>query len=181
MKKVILGLMVLVGAASCQEQQKTAFVDNTKVVNEFNKKVDFEESFKIKVDAFNKKADSLNQMIQMEAQAFQSQASKMNKTKQEEVYNALVQKKQMQDYQIGNEEKALQTEGQKEIDTLVKQVKAFIKDYGKANGYTFILGANDAGSVLYGAEGKDITEEILSALNKGGEAKETSAETTATE
>lgn len=176
MKKVILGLMVLVGAASCQEQQKTAFVDNTKVVNEFNKKVDFEASFKTKIDAFNKKADSLNQMIQMEAQAFQSQASKMNKTKQEEIYNALVQKKQMQDYQISNEEKALTIEGQKQLDTIVKEVKAFIKDYGKTKGYTYILGANEAGSVLYGADTNDLTEEILSELNKDSKEEEVKSE-----
>ena len=87
-------------------------------------------------------------------------------------YQALRQKKQMQDYQLGNEEKMLQVEGQKEIDTLVKQVKAFVKDYGKKNGYTFILGANEAGSVMYGADDKDITEDVIKALN--GDTKEES-------
>ena len=61
---------------------------------------------------------------------------------------------------------------QKEIDTLVKQVKAFVKDYGKKNGYTFILGANEAGSVMYGADDKDITEDVIKALN--GDTKEES-------
>jgi outer membrane protein len=89
----------------------------------------------------------------------------MRQNKAEEEYQALLQKKQMQDYQLSNEEKTLQVEGQKQIDTLVKEVKAFIKDYGKKNGYTFILGANDAGSVLYGDDAKDITEIILKALN----------------
>ena len=175
-KRIILGLVVLVAFASCQEQQKIAFVDNTKVVSEFNKKVDFEAKFKTKVDAFNKKADSLNQSIQMEAQLFQTRAAKMKQSKAEEEYNALVQKKQMQDYQIGNEEKALQAEGQKQIDTLVKEVKAFIKEYGKTNGYTFILGANEAGSVLYGAEATDITETIISALNKDATKEESKSE-----
>jgi outer membrane protein len=166
MKRVIIVLIVLVSFSACQEQQKIAFVDNTKVVNEFNKKIDFEAKFKKKIDVFNKKADSLNQAIQMEAQMFQTRAAKMKQSKAEEEYNVLLQKKQMQDYQLSNEEKILQLEGQKEIDTLVKQVKAFVKDYGKANGYTFILGANEAGSVLYGAESTDLTETILDALNE---------------
>jgi outer membrane protein len=166
MKRVIIVLIVLVSFSACQEQQKIAFVDNTKVVNEFNKKIDFEAKFKTKIDVFNKKADSLNQAIQMEAQMFQTRAAKMKQSKAEEEYNVLLQKKQMQDYQLSNEEKILQLEGQKEIDTLVKQVKAFVKDYGKANGYTFILGANEAGSVLYGAESTDLTETILDALNE---------------
>ena len=158
--------MVLVAFVACQEQQKIAFVDNTKVVNEFNDKKDFEAKFQIKIEAFNKKADSMQKGIQAEAQMFQTRAAKMVQTKAEEEYNALLQKKQMQDYQLNAEEKALQAEGQQQIDTLVKQVKSFIKDYGKTNGYTFILGANEAGSVLYGAEATDITETVLEALNK---------------
>ena len=130
----------------------------------------FETKFQTKIDAFNKKADSLDKAIQMEAQAFQTRAQKMNQSKAEQEYQALVQKKQMQDYQLGNEEKLLKAEGQKEIDTLVKQVKAFVKDYGKKNGYTFILGANEAGSVMYGAEDKDITDAVIKALN--GDSKE---------
>jgi len=172
MRNIIIALVVLVTFSSCQQQQKIAFVDNTKVVNEFNKKVDFEAKFKTKIEAFNKKADSLQQLIQMEAQLFQTRAAKMKQSKAEEEYNALLQKKQMQDYQLNTEEKALQAEGQKEIDTLVKQVKAFVKEYGKANGYTFILGANEAGSVLYGAEATDITKTVLEALNKDDKKEE---------
>lgn len=166
MKNLVVIIVLVLMMSSCQEQQKIAFVDNNKVVNDYQKKKDFEEKFKIKIENFNKKADSLQQAIQVEAQLFQSRAAKMRQSKAEEEYNALVQKKQMQDYQLNNEEKQLQSEGQKEIDTLVKQVKAFIKDYGKKNGYTFILGSNEAGSVLYGDEAKDITNEILEALNK---------------
>jgi outer membrane protein len=176
MKNIIIALVMLVTFSSCQEQQKIAYVDNTKVVNEFNKKVAFEAKFKTKIEAFNKKADSLQKAIQMEAQLFQARAAKMTQKKQEEEYQGLLQKKQMQDYQIGNEEKALQAEGQKQIDTLVKQVKAFIKDYGKTNGYTFILGANEAGSVLYGAEATDITETVLAALNKQDKKEEPKTE-----
>ena len=166
MKNLILLLFITLTTMACQEEQKIAFVDNAKVVNEYQKKKDFEEKFKAKIETFNKKADSLQQAIQVEAQLFQSRASKMKQNKAEEEYNALVQKKQMQDYQLGNEEKLLQAEGQKEIDTLVKQVKTFIKDYGKQNGYTFILGANEAGSVLYGSDAKDITDKIIAELNK---------------
>jgi len=166
MKKLSLVLILILTISSCQEKQKIAFIDNAKVVNEYQKKKDFEEKFKTKIESFNKKTDSLQQAIQLEAQLFQSRAAKMNQNKAEEEYQALLQKKQMQDYQLNNEEKQLQVEGQKEIDTLVKQVKAFIKDYGKSNGYTFILGANEAGSVLYGSDNKDFTDNVISELNK---------------
>lgn len=176
MKRVIAVLIIFISLSSCQEQQKIGFVDNTKVVQDFQKKKDFEASFQTKIDAFNKKADSLQKAIQLAAQLFQNRAAKMRQSKAEEEYNALLQKKQMQDYQLGNEEKALQAEGQKQIDTLVKEVKAFIKEYGKQNGYTYILGANEAGSVLYGAEAQDLTDVILDALNNKDKKTEMSSE-----
>lgn len=165
MKKIVVALSLLLILGSCQEQQKIAFLDNNKVVSEFQKKKDFEKKFQVKIDNFNRKADSLDKAIQMEAQLFQTKSATMSKTNAEAEYQTLLQKKQMQDYQLRAEEQSLQAEGQKQIDTLVKEVKAFVKDYGKKNGYTYILGANDAGSVLYGVEANDITQTVIDALN----------------
>lgn len=165
MKKLLAVLSLVLVLSSCQEQQKIAYIDNAKVVNEFKKKVDFEKKFQVKVAAFNKKADSLEKAIQIEAQLFQAKAGKMSQKNAETEYQALLQKKQMQDYQLQSEEQTLQGEGQKQIDTLIKEVKAFVKDYGKTNGYTYILGANDAGSVMYGTESNDITQVVIDALN----------------
>ena len=165
MKKIATLFTVVLMLASCQEQQKIAFVDNTEVVSKFTKKVDFEKKFQIKIDNFNKKADSLDKAIQMEAQLFQTKSATMSQKNAEAEYQALLQKKQIIDYQLRAEEQNLQDEGQKQIDTLVKQVKAFVKEYGKKNGYTFILGANDAGSVMYGEESNDITATVIEALN----------------
>ncbi|MEY8849474.1 OmpH family outer membrane protein [Psychroserpens sp. XS_ASV72] len=165
MKNIFSVLICLIVLSSCQEPQKIAFIDNSKVVNEFQKKVNFEKRFQTKVDAFNKKADSLDKAIQMEAQLFQSKANNMARKQAESEYQALLQKKQMLDYQLKAEEQSLQSEGQKKIDTLIKEVKEFVKDYGKTNGYTYILGANDAGSVMYGTEANDITQTIIDALN----------------
>jgi outer membrane protein len=176
MKQMLCSLVLLTLMSSCQNNQKIGFIDNTEVVNNYHKKKMFETRFQVKIDRFNKKADSLQKAIQMEAQLWQSRATQMNQSKAEEEYQALVQKKQMQDYQLSNEEKALQTEGQQQIDSLIKEVKAFVKDYGKTNGYTFILGANDAGSVMYGADTVDLTEAILDALNKSHSPEENSNE-----
>jgi len=165
MKKLLGVLSFLLVLTSCQEPQKIAYIDNAKVVNEFQKKIDFEKEFQVKVTAFNKKADSLEKAIQIEAQLFQAKAQSMSQKNAETEYQALLQKKQMQDYQLQGEEQTIQGEGQKKIDTLIKEVKAFVKEYGKANGYTYILGANDAGSVMYGTETNDITQTIVDALN----------------
>ncbi|UGU18047.1 OmpH family outer membrane protein [Sinomicrobium kalidii] len=165
MKKIIIAGVALLGLLSCQ-QNKIAFVDNTKLINDYQEKKDVEAKFKGKLDTFEKKTDSLSKALQAEAQVFQNEASKMSQSKAQEKYNTLMQKRQQIQQQVQQEEMQLQQESQEQIDSLIEKVRDFVKEYGKNNGYTYILGANEAGSVLYGEEGKDITEEVLKILNE---------------
>lgn len=41
-----------------------------------------------------------------------------------------------------------------------------IEEYGKEMGYTYILGANGDGSIMYGDEAEDVTEELIKYINK---------------
>lgn len=75
-------------------------------------------------------------------------------------------KSQLIQQRLQQEEQEIQLESQKQMDTMVKTVKKFIKEYGKQNGYTYILGSNEAGSVLYGQEENNITKDVLKALNE---------------
>ena len=59
----------------------------------------------------------------------------------------------------------LRQESGVEMDTLVKQVKKFIRDYGKEKGYDYIYGTGEAVSILYGQEKYDITKDIVKLLN----------------
>lgn len=49
---------------------------------------------------------------------------------------------------------------------ILAEINSYIKKYGKEKGYDFILGATDSGNIVYAAEDKDITEEVLTGLNK---------------
>ena len=164
MKKIVLIITVALATISCQ-QDKIAFVDNTKLLNEYQEKIDIEAKYKTKFEAFGKKRDSITQTFQQEAQAFQQEAQKLSQNAAQEKYQTLMQKSQTIQEQIQGEEQQLAMDSQGEIDSLLKKVKDFVVDYGKSNGYTFILGKNEAGSVMYGESSKDITDEVLRALN----------------
>lgn len=166
MKKSILVVMALIVLSSCQQQMKTGFVDNGKLINDYQKKKDIESKFKVKIDAFNQKADSIGKAFQLEVQVFQSKANSMSQKAAQDQYQVLSQKKQIQDYQLQAQEQQIQKEGQAKIDSLIKEVRKYVSDYGKNNGYTYILGSNDAGSVMYGKEENNLTQLILDELNK---------------
>lgn len=63
-------------------------------------------------------------------------------------------------------EQLSQEEDQKMTQSVLEQINVFVEQYGKDHGYDLILGTTTSGSILYGNQGIDITEELLEALNK---------------
>lgn len=165
MKKIILAFVILVAFASCQEQQKIAFIDNGKVIDDYQMKIDIEEEFKVKDDAFKKRMDSIGKAFQIEAQAFQMAAQNLSQKKQQEKYQELGQKQQKLQQQFQYEQQLMQQQFNIEMDSVITKVNDFVEDYGKENSYTFIFGKNQAGSVMYGEDAKDITEAVTKAIN----------------
>ncbi|WP_297696196.1 OmpH family outer membrane protein [uncultured Eudoraea sp.] len=163
MKKIVLA-MFLISAVAC-EQNKIGFVDNVKLMDGYQEKIDIESRYKVKAEVLNKKRDSISQAFQLEAQAFQTKAQSMAQDKAQEEYGLLQQRGQFIGQQLQQEEQQMQSEGQTEMDSLISRVKREISGYGKSNGYTYILSGGEGGSVLYGADTKDLTQDILEILN----------------
>jgi len=163
MKKVMLVLALIV-TVSCQ-QDKIAYVDNLKLIDGYQEKKDVESKFQAKAEAFTKKKDSISQAFQLELQQLQASAQSMSKKKAEEQYGLMQQRGQFIGQQLQQEEQAIQQEGQTALDSVLSKIKREVKAYGKAQGYTYILGGGDGGSVLYGDEAKDLTDQVLKVLN----------------
>ena len=54
---------------------------------------------------------------------------------------------------------------QEKMDEIIEEVKDFAKDYAKKNGFSYILGSNESGNVLYGDSQYDLTETLTDAIN----------------
>ncbi|WP_411029382.1 OmpH family outer membrane protein [Spongiimicrobium sp. 3-5] len=163
MKKIVF-VLALLGTVACK-QDKIGYVDNIKLMDGYQEKIDIEAKFKVKADALTKKRDSISQAFQIEAQAFQAKAQGMPQKKAQEEYGLLQQRGQFIGQQLQQEDQQLQAAGQQEMDSVVSKVKEHIKNYGKTNGYTFILGGGDGGSVLYGVDAMNLTDAVLKELN----------------
>ncbi|MEM9649739.1 MAG: OmpH family outer membrane protein [Bacteroidota bacterium] len=163
MKKLTVLAFAIV-AMACQ-QNKIGYVDNVKLMDEYQEKVDVEAKFKAKAEALTKKRDSISQAFQLELQAFQTKAQKMSQKSAQEEYALLQQKGQFVGQQLQQEEQQLQQTSQTEMDSLVSKVKDEIKAYGATNGFTYILGGGDGGAVLYGQDAQNLTDAIVKILN----------------
>ncbi|GAB4514714.1 MULTISPECIES: OmpH family outer membrane protein [unclassified Allomuricauda] len=163
MKKLVV-LAIAVTAMACQ-QNKIGYVDSVKIMDDYQEKIDVEARFKTKADAMGRKRDSISQAFQMELQQFQSKAQSMSQQSAQEEYAQLQQRGQQIGQRLQQEEQQLQQNSQTQMDSLVKKVKKEIRAYGKANGYTYILGGGEGGSVIYGDDANDVTNDILKILN----------------
>ena len=163
--KNALWMSVVILLVSCQ-QEKIGYVDSVKLMDQYQEKIEADAKFKSEEDVLTKKRDSMSQAYQLELQAFQAKAQSMSQKKAQEEYGVLQQKGQFLGQQLQQEAQMAQTANQTILDSIISTVKKEIKVYGKANGYTYILGGGDGGSVLYGTEANDLTDEIVKILNE---------------
>lgn len=174
MKKFIALTIILIGAASCQESQKVAFVDSEKVYEEYQEKIDIEAEITKKQEDFKKKTDSLGMAYQMEAAPMQAKFGKLSQQQQQSNPEILAfgQKWQMIESQIKAQEQSMQDELQKNLQELDTNVEEFIAAHAKKNNYSFVLGKNKSGGLIYGNEASDITETVIKELNEQYNSKE---------
>ena len=176
-KKIIGISAIAVLLVSCNEQ-KTAYVDTTKIVQEYKEMKDVEAEFSTKSDSVRKQLDSVARVFQQEVQAYQSEMNSMSQAERQEKEQELMQKQQMLQQQQQMQSSRLREESNAVMDSIVTKIKDYVKDYGKDNNYTYIFGSNESANIMYAEEGLDITQDILKELNKdyGGENMETETE-----
>ena len=164
MKKLLIVLSFGAILTSCNEE-KTAYVDTTKLMKEYSEMKDVEADFTTRSEDLKKELDSLSMSFRQEVQEFQENAATMSQAEKDAAQQELMQKQQMLQQQQQMKSGQLRQESQVVMDSMVNKVKGFVKDYGEENGYTYIFGSNESANILYAKDGKDITQEVLAELN----------------
>ena len=166
MKKIILSLLLVLSLGACQKSDKTAFVDNERLMKEYKERQDLEKAFLTKQENFTKKKDSLARMLQNEADLIQERGKSLPETEKAKLLNAFTQKRNSLGVALNNESKQISEEGQKMIDALLDQMEIYLEEYAKEKGFTYIFAKNKAGGILYGAASDDITDVVIESMNE---------------
>ncbi|MDN6311191.1 MAG: OmpH family outer membrane protein [Flavobacteriaceae bacterium] len=166
MRKLLFSAIIAASVMSCQtETLKTAYVDNSRLVQEYHKMETTEAKFEKKNEALSDELDAVAQEFQKEVQEFQEKASAMNKADLDKKQNELMQKQQMLQQQQQEKSSELRKESDDAINAIIDDVKEYVSNYGKDEGYTYIFGSNESANIMYAEEGLDITDEVLKSLN----------------
>jgi outer membrane protein len=147
--KLLLSVVFLL-LISCGEKQKIFYVNPNKLLQGYHSAVIQQGLFQAKTRGWQQRVDSLNTELQALSKA--SSATRVAKEQQLLRYRDAIQQQAQQ-------------ENQRLTKAVLDEINAYLKQYGKDKGYTFILGATESGNIVYAAEGTDITEDVLKGLN----------------
>lgn len=173
MKKSFIIFAISISIISCDKttstsakELKTAYVDTSKLMDEYTEAKDIEAKYKTKSEEKGKELEAEVARFKSEAANFQKSAQANGQAWAQQKGAELQKKQEQLQYAQQGIAQQLQQESGAEMDTVVKSVKKFIKEYGKQNGYAYIYGTGDAASVLYAEDKYDITKEIIKLLNE---------------
>jgi Skp family chaperone for outer membrane proteins len=161
---IIFAAGVLIGGVSDKayaKELKVGYVFMAKVFDEYQKTKDAEkvlsEKGKTKEAERKKMIDELKKMKD-------EQALLSDKAKAEKQGALDVKVKALQDFDLKTRDE-LMKERNDMLSSIMGDITKVITDYAKAGGYDVVLNS-DPRVMLYGAEGMDMTAEILQRLNK---------------
>lgn len=170
MKKLLfiaLGLVIL----SCNKQEenkglKTAYVDTDKLMEKYQKAIDIESKYKIKSEEMGRELETEAKKFQADYESASRQAQAKGPQWAQQKGMELQQREQELNIKQQSMLKEIQTASGTEMDSLVTEMKTFIKEYGKKNNYDYVYGTGSVATVLYAKDSYDITEELLKLLNE---------------
>ncbi|WP_117880157.1 OmpH family outer membrane protein [Aureibaculum luteum] len=173
MKKLVIVVIVALGLFSCQQSVKIAYVDVEEIMKEYKGTKETEATMKVKSDKLKAELDSLISNWQNKAKVYQDNIQKMSANSRAEREQVLMQEQQQINQRQQVIQQQVQAEGQESLEALSKEINDFVKTYAQGKGYNFVLGTTGSnGTVMYGEEKADITDDVLVQLNKSYKNKE---------
>ncbi len=143
-------LLALVGLAACTNSSPgltIGYINTPKLMQQYHGTLTQRQRVAAQAQVWQRSLDSLTTKL--------TAASRPASEQQEQVarYRTVLQQK-------------LQATSQRADQQLLTEVNGYLKKYGAAHHYDFIFGANDTGNIVFAADSRDLTAEVLTGLNQ---------------
>ena len=170
MKKALIIFVLALSIVSCNKttavkEVKTAYVDTSKLLEEYTEAKDIQAKYKSKSEEMGRELELEITRFKADAAYYQKNAQTNGPAWAQQNGAALQEREQKIQYAQQGMVQQLQQEMGVEMDTLVNGIKKYIKNYGKEKGYSYIYGTGESATVLYAEEKFNITKEMIKLLN----------------
>lgn len=160
---LLLGGMLLFDKLNTK---KIAYVRSTELIYNYLGMKEAQRKFQQKSEAWKANVDTLKSDYNRTLSKYTVEVASLSKEERQKRENYLNdQQKNLMSYSQAISDNAKQ-EDDKVTQAVLNQINSFVEEYGKKNNYDIILGTTVSGSLLYGKESIDITEEVLKELNR---------------
>ena len=174
MKKLLV--LAVLGAAmiSCQETAtakkedfKTGYIDTSVLLEKYEKFKDENEKFKVKTEELGRPIEAKGKQLQAEMTSFQRAAQANGQAWAQQKAGELQQREQALMQERNQIMAQIETDGTALKDSLVKDVKKYIENYGKKEKFDYIFTTSDAApNVIYAKDSYNLTDKLLKQLNE---------------
>lgn len=164
---VVLALVVFLLIRSFDRQEeKIAYINTLKLLGDYEGMKDARIELEQKTAVWRANVDTLGMELENSIKKYEKERSSLTE-KECRLSEELLRNKQgqYQQYQQAIQQKIAE-EDKKISEAVLSRVNAYIEEYGKKHGYQFILGASSNGNIIFAEKAADLTEEILTGLNK---------------
>lgn len=163
---ILLGLAGLYFLYFTNRPPQLAYVESAKVLDSYKEMQSARLQYQQQGKDWEANLDSLKLTVQQEVDAYNRARQQLNATQRQAQEARLTQRqRQYYTYKRVIKEQAAAAEARLTGDVIRKADK-LMKQYGQERGYDLVLAATEAGTVVYGKEGTDLTAEVITFLNK---------------
>jgi outer membrane protein len=158
-------IMVLVLYKTYTRPQ-VAYVRSQDLIYKYNGMQEAQQKYNAKTRQWEIRIDTLKNEYEQLVNEYRAKSDQWSEKQRQQREEQLKRKRQqLKKYQESVEQKA-KKEDREITQGVLNQVNSFAKKYAREHGYDVILATTKTGNVLYGDDKLDITEHMLSELNK---------------
>ena len=146
-------------------QPKVAYVNLGKLYESFELKKELEKQLVNVQQARSKVLDSLQLTLDIQSKGLQQ----LSQARDKDVFQQKAGQYEASRNEFAYRKRSFEEDNAQLIQQFDKQIwkqlNQYVKDYGDSNGYTYILGGDGNGTVMYAGKGEEITEQLLAYVN----------------
>jgi outer membrane protein len=163
---VSLALIAFLLFKTFAKKEEIVYINTTKLLSDYKGMKRAQKDLEKSQAGWRANLDTLQSELEQEIKKFEQQRPKLSPKEIELQEKALGGKqRQFLTYQDAMKKKAAEEE-QKKKGVVAEDINAFLKEYGEAHAYKYILGATSLGNIVYADPVDGITDDVLKILNK---------------
>lgn len=154
-----------------QKDLRVGFVQNNVLLEEYVGIKEAMAKYQQMVEVLNSNVDTLKFEFENSVSKYNQEYENLSE-KERALTEQVLRNKEKEFYTYKAAiDKQIEEEDQKITHEVLNQIDSYVVEYAKKNGYDFIFGTSDAGSLFYASEEYDLTQNVLKELNDYYEGK----------